>query len=66
MDALSAATGAEFDRQWLTMMIEHHEGAIEMANIEIADGSNPDAQEMAREIVASQQQEIDTMQALLG
>ncbi|MDI9927171.1 DUF305 domain-containing protein [Rhodococcus sp. IEGM 1341] len=66
MDALSAATGAEFDRQWLTMMIEHHEGAIEMANIEIADGSNPDAQEMARTIVASQQQEIDTMRTLLG
>ena len=66
MDALSAATGAEFDRQWLTMMIEHHEGAIEMANIEIADGSNADAQEMARAIVASQQQEIDTMRTLLG
>ncbi|MDZ7931640.1 MAG: DUF305 domain-containing protein [Rhodococcus sp. (in: high G+C Gram-positive bacteria)] len=66
MDALSAATGAEFDRQWLTMMIEHHEGAIEMANIEIADGSNPDAQEMARTIVATQQQEIDTMRTLLG
>ena len=66
MDALSAATGAEFDRQWLTMMIEHHEGAIEMANTEIADGSNPDAQEMARTIVASQQQEIDTMRTLLG
>ncbi|OZD01877.1 DUF305 domain-containing protein [Rhodococcus sp. 06-235-1A] len=66
MDALTALSGAEFDRQWLTMMIEHHEGAIEMANIEIADGSNPDAQEMARTIVATQQQEVDTMQALLG
>lgn len=66
MDALNAATGAEFDRQWLTMMIAHHEGAIDMANTEIADGSNPDAQEMARTIVATQQQEIDTMRAMLG
>ncbi|MDV8022675.1 DUF305 domain-containing protein [Rhodococcus sp. IEGM 1330] len=66
MDALMAATGPEFDRQWLTMMIAHHTGAIEMANTEIADGSNPDAQEMARTIVATQQQEIDTMQRLLG
>ncbi|OZC84222.1 DUF305 domain-containing protein [Rhodococcus sp. 06-412-2C] len=66
MDALTSLSGAEFDRQWLTMMIGHHEGAIEMANIEIADGSNPDAQEMARTIVATQQQEIDTMRALLG
>ncbi|MDV6261968.1 DUF305 domain-containing protein [Rhodococcoides yunnanense] len=66
MDALMAATGPEFDRQWLTMMIAHHTGAIEMANTEIADGSNPDAQEMARTIVVTQQQEIDTMQRLLG
>ncbi|NIL91834.1 hypothetical protein RhoFasSB10_04183 [Rhodococcus fascians] len=66
MDALNGLSGPEFDRQWLTMMIEHHEGAIEMANNEIADGSNPDAQEMARTIVATQQQEIDTMQRMLG
>ena len=66
MDALSAATGGEFDSQWLTMMIEHHEGAIEMANVEIEDGTFPQAQEMARTIVASQQQEIDTMRTLLG
>ncbi|OZF39849.1 DUF305 domain-containing protein [Rhodococcus sp. 14-2483-1-1] len=66
MDALTALSGAEFDRQWLTMMIAHHAGAIEMANTEIADGSNADAQQMARAIVTTQQQEIDTMRALLG
>lgn len=66
MDALTGLSGPEFDRQWLTMMIEHHEGAIEMANAEISDGSNPEAQEMARTIVATQQQEIDRMQQLLG
>ena len=66
MDALTALSGPEFDRAWLTMMIAHHTGAIEMANTEIADGSNPDAQEMARTIVDTQQQEIDTMQQLLG
>ncbi|OZE85287.1 DUF305 domain-containing protein [Rhodococcus sp. 15-649-2-2] len=66
MDALTALSGAEFDRQWLTMMIAHHTGAIEMANTEIADGSNADAQQMARAIVTTQQQEIDTMRALLG
>ena len=46
--------------------IQDSTGAIEMANTEIADGSNPDALEMARTIVATQQQEIDTMQRLLG
>jgi uncharacterized protein (DUF305 family) len=31
MGALMDASGADFDRMWLTMMIAHHEGAIEMA-----------------------------------
>ena len=29
--ALSGMSGAEFDRMFLTMMIEHHQGAVEMA-----------------------------------
>jgi uncharacterized protein (DUF305 family) len=66
MDTLAGLTGPEFDRQWSTMMIAHHTGAIEMAQAEIANGSNPDAQQMARTIVDTQQQEIDTMQQLLG
>ncbi|MDJ0394210.1 DUF305 domain-containing protein [Rhodococcus sp. G-MC3] len=66
MDALMAASGPDFDRQWLTMMIAHHTGAIEMANTEISAGSNPEAQQMARTIVDTQQQEIATMQRLLG
>ncbi|MGA9869803.1 MAG: DUF305 domain-containing protein [Rhodococcus sp. (in: high G+C Gram-positive bacteria)] len=66
MDSLLTLSGPEFDRQWLTMMIEHHSGAVEMAGTEIADGSNADAQELAREIVSSQQREIDAMQKLLG
>ncbi|MFC0449621.1 DUF305 domain-containing protein [Rhodococcus jostii] len=66
MDALTALSGAEFDRQWLTMMIEHHEGAIDMANTELADGENPDVRQMATDIVAAQQKEITDMQALFG
>ncbi|WP_037138779.1 DUF305 domain-containing protein [Rhodococcoides fascians] len=66
MDTLAGLAGAEFDRQWLTMMIAHHTGAIDMAQAEIANGSNQDAQQMARTIVDTQQQEIDTMQQLLG
>ena len=64
MTDLAAKNGAEFDQAWLTMMIEHHTGAIEMANTEIADGSNEQAKQMARTIVQTQQTEIDTMKAL--
>ncbi|ORI25334.1 DUF305 domain-containing protein [Rhodococcus sp. 1168] len=66
MDSLMASSGPEFDRQWLTMMIAHHTGAIDMANVEIEQGSNPEALAMSRMIVTSQQEEIDTMRQLLG
>jgi uncharacterized protein (DUF305 family) len=66
MASLTTLSGAEFDREWLTMMIEHHEGAIEMAESEISDGSNPDVVEMARNIVTTQRDEIARMEQLLG
>ncbi len=66
MDALAQSTGADFDRMWLEMMIEHHEGAIVMAEEAAADGTNPDVLALAAEIIATQQAEIDEMRALLG
>jgi uncharacterized protein (DUF305 family) len=41
MQQLTDASGAEFDRLFLEMMIMHHQGAIEMADTELVDGSNP-------------------------
>lgn len=66
MAGLEAADGEAWDRMFLTMMIEHHEGAVEMAETEVADGSYPDAVEMAEEIIEVQQAEIDQMEELLG
>ena len=66
MTALDSSSGAEFDRMFLDMMIPHHQGAVEMAETEIADGSDQDAVEMAREIVESQTAEIEEMQTLLA
>lgn len=66
MTSLKQLSGENFDRQWLTLMIEHHSGAITMAQKELAEGTDADAKEMASAIIAGQQQEIDTMQALLG
>lgn len=62
---LGTLSGAEFDRQWLSMMIAHHEGAIEMAETERTDGENPDARALAEQIVSSQRDEIGRMAALL-
>ncbi|MDV6280904.1 DUF305 domain-containing protein [Rhodococcus sp. NM-2] len=66
MDALTALSGTEFDRRWLTMMIEHHEGAIDMADTELVDGENPEVRQMASDIVTAQQKEIADMRAALG
>ncbi len=63
--ALQNAQGAEATRLFLTQMIAHHQGAIMMAQREIDTGQFPAALEMARNIVSSQQAEIDTMQAML-
>ena len=66
MDELMDASGADFDQLFLTMMIEHHEGAIDMAQMEQSDGENPDAIAMAEQIQTAQEAEVVTMQQLLG
>ena len=66
MAALEDASGAEFDRLFLEMMIEHHRGAVEMSETEMADGAYPDAVAMAEEIAESQTAEIQEMETLLS
>jgi len=63
---LEAAQGQEFEDMWLEMMIEHHEGAIEMAQDEQADGVFQPAIDLAESIKTSQQAEIDHMRELLA
>jgi uncharacterized protein (DUF305 family) len=66
MSSLEGMSGSEFDRMWLEMMIDHHNGAIQMAQTEIASGANPEAKQMAETIVTTQQREIDQMTAMLA
>lgn len=65
MQQLGQASGAEFDRMFLSMMITHHEGAISMAQTELATGQDPAAKQLAQQIIDTQQAEIRTMQGLL-
>ena len=66
MDAMAAATGADFDQMWLEMMIAHHEGAISQSETVKASGSNVDVLALADQIITAQQGEITEMQALLS
>lgn len=65
MAELKAATGTEFDRMFLEMMIAHHNGAVQMARGEERGGVNPEAKRLAKSIEASQTAEIEQMQKII-
>ncbi|MFF8398448.1 DUF305 domain-containing protein [Streptomyces sp. NPDC016172] len=66
MAALEKLTGKAFDYQFLTLMVEHHEGAVEMARTEQSKGRYSPAKAMAEDIVTAQNAEIGEMNKLLG
>ena len=65
MRQFGQAQGVAFDRMFLQMMIDHHDGAIEMARGEQVDGQNPQAVELAKQIEAAQAAEVQRMQQQL-
>ena len=64
--ALRDASGADASRLFLEQMIAHHEGAVQMAETQIAEGGNADAIALAREIASAQAAEIQQMRDLLA
>jgi uncharacterized protein (DUF305 family) len=58
-------SGTNFDRMFLQNMIVHHQGAIDMSNTELAQGSNAETRQLAQKIINAQQAEIKEMQTLL-
>ncbi|OJY53359.1 DUF305 domain-containing protein [Pseudonocardia sp. 73-21] len=64
MQQLGAANGTGFDRMFLQMMIEHHTGAVTMAQSELRDGQSADTKALAQKIIDAQQAEIATMKRL--
>ncbi|MBM9465995.1 DUF305 domain-containing protein [Nakamurella leprariae] len=65
MGVLEAASGPAFDELFLTLMLEHHQGAVDMARTELADGLNAEALTLADRIVVDQTAEIAEMRSLL-
>ena len=61
---LASLKDAAFDQMFLTAMIAHHEGAIEMASM-IKDSTKSEVKTLYENIVTSQSAEIETMKALL-
>lgn len=65
MQALQNAQGIDASKLFLTQMIQHHQGAITMAQDEIKAGQHSPAVALAHSIVTDQQREINTMQGIL-
>jgi uncharacterized protein (DUF305 family) len=65
LDQLRAATGVEAEKLFLTLMIAHHRGGLEMAQAVLARTTVPQVVDMANGIIVSQQSDIDAMQAML-
>ncbi len=66
MTQLSGTSGAAFDKLWLRMMVQHHQGAVAMAQTELTDGANTEAKQLAQSIIDGQSKEITTMTTLVG
>lgn len=65
MTALEEAQGTEAARLYLEQMTAHHEGAVDMARDEVADGQNPHAITLAEQVISDQEAEIAQMQQML-
>ena len=68
MAALAAATGVEFDRQFLSLMIAHHEGAIDMVEAlmeQPGSAYDPTLFEFTTDVSNDQSKEIELMHGLL-
>ena len=56
----------DVDRDFVAMMVPHHQGAIDMAQAELRYGHNEQLRRMAQEIIVTQQQEIAAMRLAVG
>ena len=58
---MSVAPSGDPDRDFATMMIPHHQGAVDMAKLELQFGKNPVLRRLAQGIIVEQLQEIEVM-----
>lgn len=66
MSAMAVKPTGDINRDFIEMMIPHHQGAIDMAQSYLRHGSNEQLKRLAQEIIVEQLQEIAAMRMALG
>jgi len=66
MAQLRAADGVDAERLYLTLMIDHHLGGIEMAEAVLARSDDPQVDAFATGMIATQRSDVDAMRAMLA
>lgn len=64
-DMRAAPMSGNPDRDFASMMIPHHQGAIDMAKVEVLYGKDPALRRLAQEIIVTQESEIAVMRRQL-
>jgi hypothetical protein len=66
MADMTVTPTGDVDRDFVAMMVPHHQGAVDMAKAELRYGSNEVLRRLAQEIIVTQQQEIAVMRQAVG
>ncbi len=66
MRGMTVRPSGDVDTDFVNMMEPHHQGAIDMAVLELRYGRNEKLRRIAQEIIIDQQQEIDAMRIAVG
>ena len=59
---LKGKTGDEFDKAFISSMLDHHEGAVEMAKLSAKSAKHDEIKQLSNDIIAAQEKEITQMQ----
>lgn len=67
MDKMQNMTmSGDFDMDFANMMIEHHQGAIDMSKIQVEQGTDAKLKEMAQKMITKQTAEINQLKAIIS